>query len=113
MNKLKNQKTMDAFNNVHVEKRKHEENVITAESKIASCIVDSNVAFAASDQLIAVQKQAFKDSKIAQDMTLSREKCNEIVRRVISPVETEEIVKQLQENLFSIMVDESTDGGQD
>lgn len=110
---MKNQKTMDSFNKVHAEKRKHEDKVKTAEIKLAAFFVDNNIAFAASDQLIAVQKQAFKDSKVAQDITFCREKCNAIVRRVIGQVETDEIVTHLQENLFSIMVDDSTDGGQD
>ncbi|KAE8740950.1 hypothetical protein FOCC_FOCC013524 [Frankliniella occidentalis] len=107
------QPTLDAFGCVHAQKVKHEEAVKTAEIKIASFFVDNNIAFSTSDQLIAVQKEAFKDSKVAQDMTLSREKCNAIVRRVIGREETAEIVKDLQQNLFSIMVDESTDKGQD
>ncbi|KAK3917878.1 Phosphoglycerate kinase [Frankliniella fusca] len=97
-NKMKDQLTLDAFGSAHAKKVKHEEAVKQAEIKIASFFVDNNIAFAAADPLIAVQKQAFKDSKVAQDITLCREKCNAIVRRVIGPVETQEIVRDLQEN---------------
>ncbi|XP_034238072.1 zinc finger BED domain-containing protein 5-like [Thrips palmi] len=114
VNALKGQKTLDAFSTAaNSARQKHVDAVKSAEIKLASFFVDHNVAFLASDHLAEVQKQAFPDSKIAKDMTLGRDKCNAIVRNVIADVETEEIVKDLQTNLFSVMVDESTDSGSD
>ncbi|KAK3931067.1 Zinc finger protein 862, partial [Frankliniella fusca] len=102
-------RTLDALVDQQNAAMKHTENVKVAEIKLASFFVDTNVAFNASDKLVAVSKQAFKDSKIAKDVTLGRDKCNAIVRNVIAKTETELLVQDLKVSLFSIMVDESTE----
>lgn len=94
---------------VNTEKQNHEKDVKTAEIQLAALFADNNVSFRTANNLVAVQKISFKDSKIAQDMTLGRDKCNAIVRNVIAKTETEKLVADLRERLFSVLIDESTD----
>ncbi|KAK3910199.1 Zinc finger protein 862 [Frankliniella fusca] len=91
----------------------HANNGKRAEIRLAAFFADNNVAFLAADQLLRVQKRAFPDSKIVQSMTLGHDKCSAIVKNVIASVETEELVRELRETGFSILLDESTDKGND
>lgn len=93
--------------------QRHAEAVKRSEIQLSAFFAENNVAFLAADRLVGVQKKIFTDSKVAQDMKLGRDKCNAIVRNVIAKVETEDLVKILRKTLFSIMLDESTDKGND
>lgn len=106
-------KTIRTLESVVGPAKKHSDDVKRAEIQMAGFFAGHNVAFATADNLIAVQKKAFPDSRIVQDMTLGRDKCNAIVRNVIGKTETEGIVKDLRETFFTVLVDESTDTGND
>lgn len=54
-------------------------------------------------------KKSFKDSDIAKNVTLNRTKCTNIIKNVLSTVETDETISNLKVCKFSILVDESTD----
>lgn len=103
----------DAFqdNEKIAAQRKLDENVKTAEIKMASFFCEHNISLMSSDHLVELAKACFPDSKIAQDMTLDRTKCTAIVRNVLGTYEKEEIAKDLRVVKFSVLVDESTDRG--
>ncbi|XP_063931363.1 uncharacterized protein LOC135143427 [Zophobas morio] len=61
------------------------------------------------DHLVPLLKDIFGDSKILQDVRLARTKCSEVVNNVVSKHETNVLVKNLKNNNFSVLVDESTD----
>ena len=83
--------------------------IIEAELKLSSYIAKTNVALSASDTLIPLLKKLFTDSNICQEITLGRKKCTYIIRNVLSPVITEDIIVEIGDKPFSILVDESTD----
>lgn len=87
----------------------HEDNVKKAEISIAAYFAEHNTSFLSCDHLVKVIKNAAKDSKIIEDVKLGRTKCCAIVKNVIAKTETEDLVKDLQQTVFSVMIDESTD----
>ncbi|KAK4299843.1 hypothetical protein Pmani_027915 [Petrolisthes manimaculis] len=60
-----------------------DERVASAEIKIAGVLAAHNVSFNVMDHLSEVLKDAFNDSKIAQEFTLKRTKATAVVRNVI------------------------------
>lgn len=95
-----------AFKNV-----KPDQNVAVkeAEIRLESFFAEHNVAFVVADHLIQVIKKSFKDSDIAKNVTLNRTKCTNIIKNILSTVETDETISNLKICKFSILVDESTD----
>lgn len=76
---------------------------------MASFFAEHNIAFAVADHLIQVMKKSFIDSDIAKNVTLNRTKCTNIIKNILSTVETDETISNLKVCKFSILVDESTD----
>lgn len=54
-------------------------------------------------------KECFRDSKIAQNMSLKKPKGRQIVTNVIGATEKSELIEILKKTKFSILTDESTD----
>jgi hypothetical protein len=46
---------------------------------------------------------------MAQNINMRRAKCSALFKNVLCAVETEKIIKNLQKNIISILLDESTD----
>ncbi|KAK4329212.1 hypothetical protein Pmani_000440 [Petrolisthes manimaculis] len=88
-----------------------DERVASAEIKIAGVLAAHNVSFNVMDHLSEVLKDAFNDSKIAQEFTLKRTKATAVVRNVISKSYKEELANKLRKTMFSVLTDESTDIG--
>ncbi|XP_050548534.1 uncharacterized protein LOC126910222, partial [Daktulosphaira vitifoliae] len=59
----------------------------SAEIKLSAYFANHNIAFQAVDILTPVLQDIFKDSKVAQSLTLHRKKCTSIINNVIAPVE--------------------------
>lgn len=86
-------------------------NVKKAEIKLTAFYAANNIALRTIDQLEPILKEIFPDSKICQDMHLKRTKCTQILTNVLCKKETNSLVQHLQNNCFSILLDESTDIG--
>ena len=84
-------------------------NVKRAEIKLAAFFAEHNVAFSIADHLVPLLKDIFIDPEVAQNLTLGRTKCIQIVKNIISQREDEKLVSILQTCKFSILIDESTD----
>lgn len=71
-------------------------------------IADHNLPFLLVDHLTDLCKNMFPDSAIAQGLHMKRTKCTEVAKKV-GCVISEDLVKQLRQNKFSVIIDESTD----
>jgi hypothetical protein len=89
----------------------HEKQVKIAELKLSCSVAEHNVAIQVVDHLVPLLKDIFKDSKVAQNLNLARTKCSEILKNVLCTVETNKTISDLKNRKFSVLVDESTDIG--
>ncbi|XP_070516613.1 SCAN domain-containing protein 3-like [Cardiocondyla obscurior] len=87
----------------------HRDKVKRAEIKLAAFFADHNIAFSTVDHLVPLLKDISIDSKIVQDLSLSRKKCSKIVKNIIAKRETEKLILNLKTRKFSVLIDESTD----
>ncbi|XP_039278769.1 uncharacterized protein LOC120350252 [Nilaparvata lugens] len=78
------------------------------EIRLASFIAEHNISIETSDHLVELIKSVCPDSKIAKNMSCNRSKCTALINNVIGKSEFEELVTLMQNNKFSIIVDEST-----
>lgn len=74
----------------------HKDKVKRAEIKLAVFFAEHNIAFYTADHLIPLLKNICLDSTIAQDLTLCRKKCTNIVTNVIAKRESNSIFTNLQ-----------------
>lgn len=81
----------------------------SAELTLSAFFANSNVALRLTDSLLPILKRIFPDSKICQEMTLSRRKCTSIITNVLSPVAIDKVIKEVSGRFYSILADESTD----
>lgn len=88
---------------------KSEKQLIIADIRFSLLTVAHNFSFKSIDHVTEVAKLNFTDSDIAKNLQLRRTKCTSIVNNVLSVAIKEELSRELKENNFSILVDESTD----
>lgn len=81
----------------------------SAEIALAAFFAEHNVALTTVEHFVPLLQQVVPDSKILAGITLGTTKCTEIIRNVLEPCETEELVEILKKSKFSILLDESTD----
>ncbi|KAL0104015.1 hypothetical protein PUN28_016999 [Cardiocondyla obscurior] len=80
-----------------------------AEIRYAAFIAEKNISFETAQDILTLFKEIGKDSKIIKGMTMNRKKCKGIISNVLCPIETNRVVDILQNNKFSIFVDETSD----
>lgn len=100
---LVNSKNSQSFANFY------SSNVKRAEIKLAAFFAEHNVALLTADHLVPLLKDICIDSVIMQDLSLARNKCTNIIKEVIAKREIKKMIDILQEQKFSILIDESTD----
>lgn len=81
------------------------------EVKLCGFVTEHNISFTALTHLTTLLKCAVPDSKIIKEIQLKSTKGTAIIKNVIASTEKEELRKKLQNSLFSILIDESTDIG--
>lgn len=74
-----------------------------------SLFIAEHCSFLTIDHLSDILKNIFADSKSADGLHLHRTKCSEIVREVIAPHFIREIIKDIGDKKYSLILDESTD----
>ncbi|XP_063990563.1 uncharacterized protein LOC135169455 [Diachasmimorpha longicaudata] len=87
----------------------HQKAIKTAEILLANCIAERNVPISFIDYILPVMKRSFPDSIIAQDCSMKRTKCTNIITNILGKVANDNLVKILRINKFSILADETTD----
>jgi len=85
--------------------------VKVAEIKLCDFLSEHKISFLAVDHLSQLLKECFVDSEIAKNINLKRTKATNIVKNVIGKCYKEELITPLNNNPFSIIIDESTDVG--
>lgn len=88
-----------------------ENNVKTAELRIAAFAAERNIAFNVLDHLSQIISGSFTDSEIAKTFSASRTKTTALVKNVLGAYSFEKTIDILQSKTFSLIVDESTDKG--
>ena len=83
---------------------------LNAEIKMALLIVHHNTFFNLSDHLTQYVKGEFKDSKAAKNFSCGRTKTAAIINCIGDDIK-QELVKDMSQSPFSIMVDGSNDAG--
>lgn len=87
-------------------------NVKMNETRLAFFILEHNLPVSVADHLVEFVKSCDRKSSQLQKMTCGRTgrtKCTSIIENVIGSVSFGEVVRLLQGNKFSLMIDESTD----
>ncbi|XP_026746353.1 uncharacterized protein LOC113507655 isoform X2 [Trichoplusia ni] len=89
--------------------KKEEELQKRAELKLCAFLAEHNLPLMLSDHLIPFLATTFPDSPIIKSVKLGRTKAGNIVKTVLAPILTDELVSKLKRTTFSIIMDETTD----
>lgn len=107
----KNKNLTEFFKPITKKSEGEDREVQNFEIRLSAFFAEHNVALQIVDHLVPLLQQIVPDSKIIQKAVLGRQKCTSIIKNVLAPSVTEELVDILKENKFSILLDESTDVG--
>lgn len=83
----------------------------TAEVLLCGFLSEHNISFNAVNHLTQLLKNAFPETEIVKKIVLGRTKATKIVTNVIGMNHKEELIKDLKNTSFSVIIDESTDVG--
>lgn len=85
-------------------------NLKTKEAEVMEALyVAVHTSIRSAEHLVRLQKNIFSDSKAAVSMTLGRTKCGAIIRSVLAPHFQQLLAKDVANNYYSLIIDESTD----
>jgi len=96
--------TPDEISSLSFEDRKK-----IVEIKFAALIVEKNIPFQTAESILSFFQDIGKDLEILRSMTMNRKKAPEIVNNVSYAREQERLIETLQNNKFSIFIDETSD----
>ena len=80
-----------------------------AELKLAGFIAEHNLPFLLMDHLSELLSSVCPDSRIAANVQCKRTKTTCIIKNVLGPLFHNDVATSLQQNPYSLLVDESTD----
>jgi len=80
-----------------------------AEIKFAALIVEKNIPFQMAESILSFFQDVGKDPEILKSMTMNRNKAPKVINKVLYAREQERLVEILQNNKFSIFIDETSD----
>lgn len=78
-----------------------------AELKIAVYVAEHS-SIKAVDHLSLVIKQLDADSQVLQDIKLHRTKCSALIKNILSPCIAEDLLEDIGDSFYSLIIDEST-----
>lgn len=93
----------------NIENMDHINKVKSAEIRLAALFAEHNVAFRVAEHMVPLIKDICSNPLIVKDLTLSKVKCAQIVKNILSKRETEKTITNLKSQKFSILIDETTD----
>lgn len=79
------------------------------EVRVASFIVEHNIAINAADHLEGLLKECANFPEATKNIKMKRTKCAAVIKNVIGEFSFSNLIKKLQKCKFSMMIDESTD----
>lgn len=80
-----------------------------AEIRLSMFIIEHNIAIQTSDHLISLFKSICPESDVVKNISCNRTKATAIVCNVIGKHGSANLIERMKTNIFSIMIDESTD----
>lgn len=80
-----------------------------AEIKFAALIAEKNIPFQTAESILSLFQELGKDPIILENMVMNRKKGPEIINKVLYVREQERLVETLQNNKFSIFINETSD----
>ncbi|XP_023310301.1 zinc finger protein 862-like [Anoplophora glabripennis] len=80
-----------------------------AELKMAAFLCVHNLPFLLLDYLPSLQKNIFPDSEICKSVQIKRKKATQLVVGTLAPHFQKELIQDLKNNVFSVIIDEMTD----
>ncbi|CAG5001997.1 unnamed protein product [Parnassius apollo] len=83
--------------------------VKTSEIKLAAFVAEHKVSHNVMNHLADLLPKLFPDSQIAKDIRLKRTKVQAVINNCIGETEKENLISDLKSQMFSILIDESTD----
>lgn len=87
-----------------------EERKKSAEIRYAALIADKNIPHETAKELLDFFKDVGKEPNVLKCMSMGRTKCTNIITNVLCPVETDRLVKNINQNpRFSVFIDETSD----
>jgi len=89
-----------------------EKKTISAELRIAMFITEHNIAHRTSDHLVNFIKTIcsdFSEPDVIKYIKCNRTKATGLINNVVGSYRQEELIKKMNNQLFSILIDESTD----
>jgi len=72
-------------------------------------IIEHNIALQTSDHLISLFKSICPESDVVKNITCNRTKATAVVCNVIGKHGSTNLIERMKTNMFSIMIDETTD----
>lgn len=88
---------------------KNENLIKSGELQLAAFVAEHDLSFKVMEHLPKLIKSICKDSGIAAEIKCSRTKATGIINNIIGPYVSENIVKELNETFYSLIIDETTD----
>ncbi|KYN28022.1 hypothetical protein ALC57_02571, partial [Trachymyrmex cornetzi] len=80
-----------------------------AEIKFAALIAEKNIPFETAESILSFFQDLGEDPEILKSMRINRNKTPKVIKNVLCVREQERLVEKLQNNKFSIFVDETSD----
>ena len=77
-----------------------EERIKEAEIRFATLIAEKNIAHTTANEILSMFQYIGTDPNVLQSMKINRKKCTIIITNVLSPVETERVVNNIQNTKF-------------
>lgn len=94
--------------NVLSDKKELDVKIKVAEARYA-LYTACHTSISCSNHLIECNKEAFPDSEISNSLKSGRTKCSAIIKNVLAPHFLKDLQNDVQDGVFSLIVDESTD----
>ncbi|KYN11678.1 hypothetical protein ALC57_16158 [Trachymyrmex cornetzi] len=83
------------------------------EIKFAALIAEENIPFKTSESILSFFRDLGEDPEVLKSMTMNWNKAPKVIKNVLCVREQERLVEKLQNNKFSIFVDETSDSTND
>ncbi|XP_055604779.1 protein FAM200C-like [Uranotaenia lowii] len=83
--------------------------ILQLELKLCAWAAEHNIAYSAIDKLASVLNTADTDSVVLSGLKLGRTKSTSIMNGIFAATQHDEIVHRMQNESFSLIIDESTD----
>jgi len=79
------------------------------EIRYATLIADKNISHTTAKIILNFFQDVRKDPEVLKNMSMGRTKYTNIISNVLCPVETDRVIKNIQNSKFLVFIDETSD----